>query len=141
MTPTTQSRPTSGKSSSASLVPQDVHPTSKRARLREELTRQRALILSGWNLSFGALDEQVPCADLADQASNDLAQDLAMRVRMRALARLKRIEHALLLMRTKYYGYCRRCHKAIPYERLVVQPDARFCVPCLALVENRAARN
>ena len=120
---------------------EDLRPTSERARLREQLTRQRASLLSDWNLALGLPDEQEPCADFSDQATNDLAKDLALRVRMRLMAKLKRIERALLLVRTKYYGRCRRCQKAIPYERLAVQPDARFCVPCLSLIESRAARN
>lgn len=118
-----------------------LRPTSERAELREKLAHQRASLLSDWNLSLGLPDEQTPCADLADQASNDLAQDLALRVKMRALAKLKRIERALLLLRTKHYGHCRRCQKPIPYKRLAVQPDTRFCVPCLALLESRASRN
>lgn len=123
------------------------HPVSastraeNHARLKETLTRQRASLLSEWNLSLDLPDEQEPCADLSDQATSDLAKDFALRVKMRLMAKLKRIERALLLVETKYYGRCRRCHKAIPYERLAVQPDTRFCVPCLSRIENRAARN
>ena len=116
-------------------------PETKRTRLREELTRQRALLLADWNLSFIPLAEPAHCSDPADQASNDLDQSLSLQVRKRMIKKLKRIERALLLLRTKYYGYCRRCRKAIPEERLAVQPDARFCVPCLALIESRASRN
>lgn len=116
-------------------------PEAKRTRLREELTRQRALLLADWNLSFIPLAEPAHCSDPADQASNDLDQSLSLQVRKRMIKKLKRIERALLLLRTKYYGYCRRCRKAIPEERLAVQPDARFCVPCLALIESRASRN
>lgn len=118
-----------------------VHSSFTRARLRETLTKQRASLLSDWNLSLGLPDEPVSCADQADQASHDFAQDLAIRVKMRAIAKLKRIERALQLVQTKHYGCCRRCRKTIPYERLAVQPDARFCVPCLIRVESRAARN
>lgn len=120
---------------------EDLRPTSERARLRDQLTRQRASLLSDWNFSLGVPDEHTSCADLADQASNDLAQDLELRVKMRMLAKLKRIERALLLLQTKHYGSCRRCKKPIPYERLMVQPATRFCVPCLALIESRIARN
>ena len=37
---------------------------------------------------------------------------------------------------TKHYGWCRRCRKALPYARLVVQPDTRFCVSCLEFTES-----
>ncbi len=116
-------------------------PESKRTRLHEELTRQRALLLADWNLSFIPPVEQTHFADPADQASNDLGQNLSYQVRMRVIMKLKRIERALLLLRTRHYGYCRRCRKAIPDERLAVQPDTLFCVPCLALAERRASRN
>ncbi len=116
-------------------------PEATRSRLREELIRQRALLLADWNLSFTPLADQPHFPDPADQASNDFEQDLFIQVRTRLIAKLKRIERALLLLRTKHYGYCRRCHKAIPDERLAVQPDTRFCVPCLASIESRTLRN
>lgn len=116
-------------------------PEARRARLREELTRQRALLLADWNLSFTPLTARAHFADPADQASSDSEQDLFIQFRTRMLTKLKRIERALLLLRTKHYGCCRRCRRAIPDERLAVQPDARFCVPCLALMESRASRN
>lgn len=116
-------------------------PEVKRTRLREELTRQRALLLADWDLSFIPLAEPAHCSDPSDQASNDFDQSLTFQVRTRVIKKLKRIERALLLLQTKHYGYCRRCRKAIPDARLAVQPDARFCVPCLALMESRASRN
>lgn len=111
------------------------------SRWQEELTRQRALLLADWNLSFAHPDERAHFADPADQASNDLERNLSYQVKRRAITKLKRIERALFLLRTKHYGYCRRCRKAIPDERLAVQPDALFCVPCLALIEQRVSRN
>ena len=116
-------------------------PEVSLTRLREELTRQRALLLADWNLSFIPPDEQAHFADPADQASNDFEQNLSYQVRTRVITKLKRIERALLLLRTKHYGYCRRCRKAIPDERLAVQPDTLFCVSCLALVERGTSRN
>lgn len=109
---------------------------TKRVRLRKELSRQRAALLTSWNLSLAPLSERALYADPADQASSDFGHDLVIQVRTRVTARLKRIEHALKLMQTKHYGWCRRCRKAIPYARLVVQPDTRFCVSCLAFMES-----
>lgn len=106
-----------------------------------ELTRQRTLLLVNSNVSLTADGEPEVCSDLADQASTEFEQDLAMQVKSRTFDKLRRIEHALQLMRTSGYGQCRRCHEDIPYERLKVQPDALFCVPCLTLVEQEAARN
>lgn len=108
---------------------------TKRVRLREKLIRQRTCLLTEWNLSLVSTSERACYADPADQASNDLEQDLAIQVKTRMVARLKRIEHALQLTQTKGYGCCRQCHKPIPYARLNVQPDALFCVSCLARME------
>jgi RNA polymerase-binding protein DksA len=110
---------------------------TKRLRLRKELHRQRAALLTDRNLSLALQSERALYADPADQASSDLEQDLAILVRTRMIARLKRIERALRLVQTKHYGWCRRCRKAIPYARLVIQPDALYCVSCLACIESR----
>lgn len=109
------------------------------SRWEEELTRQRTLLLANWDLSFAHLEEHAHFADPADQASNDLERNLSYEVKRRVITKLKRIERALRRLRTKHYGYCRRCRKAIPSERLAVQPDALYCVPCLALIERRAS--
>lgn len=110
-------------------------------RWQEELSRQRALLLADWNLSFVHPDERAHFADPADQASNDLDLNLSYQVKKRVITKLKRIERTLCRLRTKDYGYCRRCRKAIPNERLTVQPDALYCVPCLALIERRVSKN
>lgn len=110
-------------------------------RWQEELTRQRTLLLADWDLSFIHPEEHAHVADPADQASNDFERDLSRQVRKRVITKLRRIERALCRLRTNHYGYCRRCRKAIPNERLTVQPDAFYCVPCLALIERRASRN
>jgi RNA polymerase-binding transcription factor DksA len=106
-----------------------------------ELTRQRALLLVSSNASLTADGEPDVCSDLADQASTEIEQDLAMQVRTWTFDKLRRIEHALDLMRTNGYGQCRRCREDIPHDRLTVQPDAGFCVPCLTFVEQNAARH
>lgn len=138
---TTQPRTRSRRPKNEPPPAQAVPSVFSRSLLREELTRQRALLLADWNLSFTPLADRTHLSDPADQASRDLEHTLFVQVRTRVLAKLKRIERALLLLRTKHYGHCRRCHKAIPDERLTVQPDARFCVPCLALIESRTLRN
>ena len=114
-----------------------VGPMTKRFRLREELIRQRTILLAERNFSLVPPLERTCYADPVDQALNDFEQDLAIQVKTRMVARLKRIEGALQLTKTKSYGCCRRCRKAIPYARLVVQPDALFCVSCLANMERK----
>ena len=117
-------------------------PLSARlADLWRELSRQRAVLLASANLSLAAESAAELYADPADQASTGLEHDVTMQVKARTFERLRHIEHALQLMRTKDYGQCRHCHRDIPYQRLKVQPDAEFCVPCLTTVEQKAAHN
>ncbi len=113
----------------------------QKSELWIELTRQRTLLLVSLSASLTAGGEPDVCSDLADQASAEFEQDLAMQVRTRTFDKLRRIERALQLMRTNSYGRCRRCHEDILYERLKVQPDALFCVPCLTINEQDAAKN
>ena len=119
------------------VPPQNV----RRADLWRELVRQRAVLRASTNLSFAVESAAELHADPADQASTDLEHDVAMQVKVRTFERLRHIERALQLMRTKDYGQCRHCHGDIPYERLKVQPDAQFCVPCLTSVEQEAVHN
>jgi DnaK suppressor protein len=127
-----------GRLSAASSRPR--RPLQK-SELWIELTRQRTLLLVSLSASLTADGESDVCSDLADQASAEFEQDLAMQVRTRTFDKLRRIERALQLMRTNSYGRCRRCQEDILYERLKVQPDALFCVPCLTVVEQEAAEN
>lgn len=113
----------------------------QRMMLWTELTRQRALLLANAHLSLLAEGEPETHADPVDQASSEFGQDLAIQVRSRIFDQLRRVEHALQLMRTNDYGRCHRCHEEIPYKRLLVKPDTLFCVPCLTLIEQGAAKN
>lgn len=128
-------------SSTVSARPAALPLSIRRADLWQELSRQRAVLLASANLSLAAESAAELYADPADQASTDLEQDVAMQVKVRTFERLRHIERALQLMRTTDYGQCRHCHRNIPYERLKVQPDALFCVPCLTTVEQKAAHN
>ena len=116
-------------------------PNVRRTDLWRELSRQRAVLLASANLSLAAESAAELYADPADQASTNLEHDVAMQMKVRTFERLRHIDRALQLMRTKDYGQCRHCHKDIPYERLKVQPDALFCVPCLTTVEQKAAHS
>ena len=141
MTPTAQSRRRIHKRSIGQTAPRAMHSPARRAQLWLALTRQRAQILGNAHVSLMPDVEPETCPDPADQASTEFEQDLCMQVRARTFDKLRRIEQALQLMRTSDYGQCHRCHLEIPYERLKAQPDALFCVPCLTLVEQNAARN
>ena len=46
-------------------------------------------------------------------------------------ALLKRLNQALKLKDDPNFGICTVCKKSIPFERLKIRPDIRFCVNCL----------
>ncbi len=139
MAQTTSSRPTAHEEPGERTTAQQPSNPAQRAMLWTELTRQRASLLTRADVSLMPDEEPEICTDLADQASIDFEQDLAMQVKTRTFDKLRRIERALQLMRTSRYGRCRHCGQDIPYERLRVQPDALFCVPCLTIVERKEA--
>jgi DnaK suppressor protein len=79
--------------------------------------------------------------DPVDQAAVEHELDVALSVKLIAVDKLRRIEQALTSLHTRSYGICSRCGQEIPYARLKVQPDSLYCVPCLTLIEQKAARN
>ena len=97
---------------------------TKRVRLREKLSRQPAALLTDWHFSLASPADRALYADPGDQASSDFEQDLAIQVRTRTIARLKRIEHTLILMQTEHYEKCRRCRKG---DSLCSTGDSTVC--------------
>lgn len=48
---------------------------------------------------------------------------------------LKSLEKTLKRMDDPEFGYCRNCEEAIPLKRLIILPDAPFCVACAQKTE------
>lgn len=44
--------------------------------------------------------------------------------------RLERLERALTSLYEADFGYCAECEEPIPFARLMVVPEAEFCVEC-----------
>jgi DnaK suppressor protein len=63
-------------------------------------------------------------ADEMDMYENNLAADEAMK------GELEKIEKALAAMTAGTYGFCSKCQKEIPIERLRVYPQADTCLDC-----------
>ncbi|HXX76056.1 MAG TPA: TraR/DksA family transcriptional regulator [Nitrospiraceae bacterium] len=76
-------------------------------------------------------------ADPTDQAAADHELDVSWSVKMRTVEKLRRIEQALISLRERSYGICRRCGQEIPCARLKVQPDSLYCVHCQTMRERR----
>lgn len=50
---------------------------------------------------------------------------------------LKALETSIEMIEDPDFGCCRRCEEPIPYKRLLLVPEAPFCVPCAAKVTER----
>jgi DnaK suppressor protein len=73
--------------------------------------------------------------DDGDWASLNLGQGVDYKVLEMRYRTYKDIADAFRRLETGTYGICERCGKEIPLNRLRVEPFARYCVPCLALIE------
>lgn len=51
--------------------------------------------------------------------------------------RLLQVRAALAAIEESVYGYCKFCEELIGYPRLMVQPEAPFCVACQEARESR----
>ncbi len=111
------------------------------ADLRNELNRLRAVLTHETMMSHLITTEPELFPDPIDQAAAEHELDVALSVKLLAIEKLRRIEQALTSLHARSYGICSRCGQEIPSARLKVQPDSRYCVPCLTLVEQNAARN
>jgi RNA polymerase-binding transcription factor DksA len=111
------------------------------ADLQYELNRLRTVLTHETMMSHLITTEPELFPDPIDQAAAEHELDVALPVKMLAIEKLRRIEQALTSLHAHSYGTCSRCSQEIPYARLKVQPDSLYCVPCLTLVEQGAARS
>ena len=111
------------------------------ADLQNELTRLRAVLTRETMMSHLIMTEPELFPDPVDQAAAEHELDVALSVKLLSIEKLRRIERALTSLHARSYGICSRCGQEIPSARLKVQPDSLYCVPCLTLIEQKAARN
>ena len=110
------------------------------ADLRNELKRLRRVLTHETMMSHLITTELELFPDPIDQAAAEHDLDVALSVKLLAIDKLRRIEQALTSFQTRSYGFCSRCGHDIPDARLKVQPDSLYCVACLTLIEQKAAR-
>jgi RNA polymerase-binding transcription factor len=96
--------------------------------LRDALVRERHHRRAHWAELQSTADELSGPTD----SDSMLAREIADRGNRRALEALAEIEHALVRIAAGTYGYCERCERPIPFERLEAIPHARHCVTCPA---------
>jgi DnaK suppressor protein len=111
------------------------------ADLQNELNRLRAVLTRETMMSHLIMTEPELFPDPVDQAAAEHELDVSLSVMILAIEKLRRIEQALMSLHARSYGICSHCGQEIPSARLKVQPDSLYCVPCLTLIEQEAARN
>ena len=101
-------------------------------RFAERLREDKARILSHTH-SVKQDDITVSTDDLADevdQASSELNQNVALRLRDRERGLLLKIEQALAKIEAGTFGICESCEELIEVKRLEARPMAELCISC-----------
>lgn len=111
----------------------------ERESLLAELRRldDRALVES--TTEEGANQQPGFSLQLADSASDNLQIETDLNIRRNEEALLQQIEDALRALDSGEFGVCKRCHEPIAVERLFARPNAKYCMPCLRLLESGKA--
>ena len=81
----------------------------------------------------GGLDSK----DLVDIASDDIDRKMIEALGFQEIKRLRLIEAALFRIKEGKYGFCIKCGKLIPQDRLEVIPYAIMCIECKSEEERR----
>jgi len=110
------------------------------ARMEKSLVNDKREIISKLlvsNEDFKEIVEAMDPKDLADVASDDIDRKMIEALGSQELRRLRLIDAALTRIQQGKYGFCMKCSKKIPHERLEAIPYALMCVECKTAEEKR----
>jgi RNA polymerase-binding protein DksA len=108
--------------------------------MEQSLLGQKAEIIDNLvanNNDFKEIVEGMDPKDFADIASDDIDRKMIEALGSQELKRLKLIDSALTRIKQGKYGYCIKCEKRIPPDRLEAIPYALMCVECKSEEERR----
>jgi RNA polymerase-binding transcription factor DksA len=110
---------------------------TKKERIKDHYLKERARIIAAMNseLRDQAVDMD---GDDIDHIQGMAISQLADRLGMRDLVRLRRIDAALTKIDQKDFGKCEYCGKQIGDRRLMALPGVETCVKCAEEVEREA---
>jgi len=109
-------------------------------KMEQSLVEQKEELIENLianNKDFKEIVEGMDPKDFADIASDDIDRKMIEALGSQELKRLKLIESALTRIRQGKYGYCIKCEKRIPNDRLEAIPYALMCVSCKSEEERR----
>jgi RNA polymerase-binding protein DksA len=104
--------------------------------LQGQKTEIRENLIAG-NKDFKEIVEGMDPKDFADIASDDIDRKMIEVIGAQELKQLKLIESALTRISQGKYGFCIKCEKRIPPDRLEAIPYALMCVDCKSEEERR----
>ncbi len=106
---------------------------SRKRELEEDLSRSKRF-WRDWSQGSGQEDP----ADELDDAVHETSIHNHYSLVEKKVRELRKVDE---LMRRKHndeeFGLCEECGEPIPIQRLMVLPDATFCVPCQGRLERR----
>ena len=97
--------------------------------LEDELRDQRARLERSIATRMGA-DDAAPTMGSALRGGAQTHGGLAVALETRVFDRREMLDSALRRLEEGTYGLCVSCHNPIPFGRLVVMPEATYCVRC-----------
>ncbi|QNS01919.1 MAG: RNA polymerase-binding protein DksA [Buchnera aphidicola (Pentalonia nigronervosa)] len=86
---------------------------------------------------FNIQEKATNFPDPIDRATQEEEFSLELRNRDRSRKLIKKIEHTLLRIKNKDFGYCDSCGIEIGIRRLEARPTAKLCIDCKTLAEIR----
>jgi RNA polymerase-binding transcription factor DksA len=97
--------------------------------LEDELRSERARLERSIATRMGA-DDAAPATVNVFRSGTQAEGGLAVALETRILDRHQMLDSALRRLQAGTYGVCVGCHNPIPYGRLLVMPEATYCVRC-----------
>jgi RNA polymerase-binding protein DksA len=109
-------------------------------KMEQSLQGQKAELVGNLianNKDFKEIVDGMDPKDVADIASDDIDRKMIEALGSQELKLLKLIDSALTRISQGKYGYCIKCEKRIPPDRLEAIPYALMCVDCKSEEERR----
>jgi len=104
-----------------------------RALLEKELknfSKEDKKLKGNWNTLFPYFDGEIGDARLEKAAGEVEEYEAKLPVEYALELRLKNINLSLKKIIKGKYGICEKCKKSIDIKRVLICPEARFCIAC-----------
>ncbi|MDA8085803.1 MAG: TraR/DksA C4-type zinc finger protein [Nitrospiraceae bacterium] len=102
----------------------------KLQEIKNELLKQKEVILCEAETAMTVLPEQTVFPDLGDQASAETDRSFMLKLRGREQRLLKKIEEAVERIDCGTFGICEVCGEPIDIKRLRARPVTTMCIAC-----------